>query len=58
MKARERRIGRERERMLDVLARGGADPEALEIIQRPAVKAGRWARWLGRDVELIARVRA
>lgn len=57
-KGREKRIARERERMLDVLVRGGADPEALEIIRRPAARTGRWARLTGRDVELIARVRA
>jgi hypothetical protein len=55
VKGREKRIARERERMLDFMVAGGADPEALEIIQRPAPRAGRWARLTGRDVELIAR---
>jgi hypothetical protein len=52
---RERRISAARERMLDALVRGGADPEALEIISRPAKRTGRLSRFLGTDVELIAR---
>ena len=55
MSRRERRISKARERMLDVLVRGGADPAALEIISRPAARTGRLSRLLGTDVELIAR---
>lgn len=40
------------------LARGGADFD-IEIIRRPVVSKGRvrgiWARFTGRDIELIAR---
>ncbi len=59
MKRAERRIADARERMLDTLVRGGADPEALEIIQCTAESRGRirdiWARFTGRNIELIAR---
>lgn len=41
-----------------MLARGGADFD-MEIIRRPVVSKGRirgiWARFTGRDIELIAR---
>lgn len=58
MKGREKRIARARERMLDALVCGGADPEALEIIQWPAPRVRWWDRLAGRDVELIAQVKA
>lgn len=59
VKRAERRITERREWMLDQMAEAGVSPASLEIIQRPVVSKGRirgiWARFTGRDIELIAR---